>query len=789
MHACMCLRESELWFFLFPKSISVACPVKADVDGVENLYWIATNLLHTLSILKFSTAHAAFVHFLRDSLNALATEQHSFLTMLSDEHTHRVTAQRLAEHKQRLERCMQHSWRDYGIARQHVYGSKEEESKTDSKPPPPPSTHRHARRFSLSRADALRTVSIHTAPAMDSTADEAALNQIWQTDPLLAAAVVHPSSASLYHTTNDVFVRSCFFFYVTRFHAALQAVQLNKPDPHSAATPSVPSTPTAPAQPATHKHHKYRSVKESFLHHLRHPLSWSLAGLHPVRDLVDLITSLIQFVRSPRIDWIWFRGSLKIALIICTAALIAIIPASNTAAIFPNALWAAFTAAVLTSDTEGALWQRGIHRVLGTLVGGVAGYLIILAFPNGQWYGSIPLLSFWCVPMLYVQFSAYSYIGSMAQITSCVIVFGYTLTANGSSLTPERYALARMEEIAIGVAIALGISTFLWPVSSVGLLRSEMIISIESFKTGIDRTISVYEQMASRQERRVKEWVSRRRPSYNLMQTGSSNLMRTGSSKHTTANANANSDDAKAAAEGDIAISIDQQPPLTGRSISAAIETEIAEQNAALQSLFSTANSVQLSLARQYRLLAEAVNEPTFFFSPFPAAQYSLITRTERRIWCLILTIEPALEQILEQHKRALTDDGNGGYGRLGELEEEEALFDVSAIRNDIRLMSSEMGSLLTRSAEQLQNGRTEQLPQLEAVVCIVQAVEAAFATSMNEMAARVREGQGRLLRSEQIVPIAVFLYSAAQLAEQVLVLDSAVRRLLELEQPTTYDD
>ena len=414
------------------------------------------------------------------------------------------------------------------------------------------------------------------------------------------------------------------------------------------------------------------------------------------------------------------------------------------------------------------------------------GYLIILAF-SSDWYGSISLLTVWCVPMLFVQFSTYSYLGTLAQLTPIVIVFGYTLTPNGGDLTPERYALARMEEIVIGVVIALGISTLLWPVSSVRLLRGEMVVSIESFKVGINRTIGVYEEMASRQERRIKERAAKRhRDGNNLMQSGSSKLMTTGSSNSA---GGMDGDEAKACDSSTITMNLNMDEPLTGRAISEQIESEIAQQSAALKALFSTANSVQLSLARQYRLLSEAVNEPTFFFSPFPAAQYSLITRTERRIWCLVLTIEPALEQILEQHKRALADDGSGGYGRLGELEEEEAMFDVSAIRSDIQLMASEMATLLTSSATQLQSGQTEQSQKLEAVVCIVQAVEAAFATSMNEMAARVREGQGRLLRSEQIVPIAVFLYSAAQLAEQVLVLDSAVRRLLEVEQPTTYDD
>ena len=50
-------------------------------------------------------------------------------------------------------------------------------------------------------------------------------------------------------------------------------------------------------------------------------------------------------------------------------------------------------------------------------------------------------------------------------------------------------------------------------------------------------------------------------------------------------------------------------------------------------------------------------------------------------------------------------------------------------------------------------------------------------------------KGRPSILPSDVIVPITVFLYSAVQLAEQVLILSSGVQRLLELEHPAGYDD
>ena len=192
--------ESQLWYYLFPKSISVASPVKADVNNVESLYWTCTNLLHTLSILNFSTAHAAFVYFLRDSLTALSNEQQSFLAMMSEEHTHRVTAERLADHKRRIDRCMQNAWRDYGVAREHVYGRRDDSTRNTKTAPPPP--HPSRRRFSLSRGEALRSGSPHTH-TVDGVGDAELVERLKQTDSLLSAAVIHPSSTTLYHTSRQ----------------------------------------------------------------------------------------------------------------------------------------------------------------------------------------------------------------------------------------------------------------------------------------------------------------------------------------------------------------------------------------------------------------------------------------------------------------------------------------------------------------------------------------------------------------------------------------------------------
>ena len=158
-------------------------------------------------------------------------------------------------------------------------------------------------------------------------------------------------------------MRSSFFFYLSRFHHALHILPLDHdvlavdPTVNQPATASQATTSSPSSWPR-----KRLALSRMFWHHIRHPLSWSLLGLHPVRDLLYLPQAFVEFVRHPSIDWGWLRSSIKIALIICVASLIAVIPQIGATTIFPNAFWAAFTAAILTSDSEGALWQVELQR-------------------------------------------------------------------------------------------------------------------------------------------------------------------------------------------------------------------------------------------------------------------------------------------------------------------------------------------------------------------------------------------------------------------------------------------
>ena len=503
--------ECSLYTLAFPSSISVGNPVLADPDRIEQLYWLNVNLLNTLSTLHYSSYHAAFVHYLRDAFRHLSKEQSRYLTMLGSPDSSEVTRECVEKCKQRLDDAMAEAWQAYTKARRKLYGYGTDERHSTEQVRA--AAERRKQRNSIWKEQVGPPHHSHSDDDTDYAVDHSA-RQSQESGRLLVKAEAQsgggshqPSEPSiLLHSTQEVFWRSTFFYYLVRFHHAVHLLPLDhdvlavSPTSKPHAVPAASSTSSAAdSSPTSVWPRKRFALQRLFIQLIRDPLSWSFIGFHPVDDAVYLVRTAVQFVRKPTIDWSWMRGSIIISFIVCVASLIAVIPQLSSRTVFPNAYWCPFTAAILASDTQGAMVQRAFHRLFGTLLGGLIGYLILYAFP-ANWYGSIPLLGLWCFVMQFVQNSSYAYLGMLASFTPIIIVFGYQLPGS-NELSLERFALSRMEEITIGIVIAVVLSSVLWPVNSIRLLRSEMMVSVESFKAAVGRTSEIYDRLVQDDQR------------------------------------------------------------------------------------------------------------------------------------------------------------------------------------------------------------------------------------------------------------------------------------------------
>ena len=430
--------------------------------------------------------------------------------------------------------------------------------------------------------------------------------------------------------------------------------------------------------------------------------------------------------------------------------------------------------------------------------------------------GAIILLGFWIFLMQFVQNSSYNYLGALASFTPIVIIYGYRLTGISAELTTERYALVRMEEISIGVLTALLISSVLWPVSSIRLLRSEIMVSVESFKNALADARDVYDRLVRDDGHNRTAAHKQQKQEEKQSSASADDEQKAEEARHEgaielqigmveKAHSNVQAIERTACIPGDMSDG-DQHPPSplpvtppdTQETASRQHNTYATQSNHSsysadgclsssppsflaccvqvLAALLSNSNSVQMSLSRQTRLLGEATNEPAILFTPFPSGQYLQLYKTQRRIWALILTLHPALEQILQTQRSA-------------RHAVEDRLFRAPLFTDELRAMIEQVRNILDKCVCALQTGAQVDGEQTEAVAGVVVEMEAAFASHMNGIAQNVREGKTSMLPSEVLVPITVFLYSAVQLAEQVLILSSGVQRLLELEHPSGYDD
>ena len=312
------------------------------------------------------------------------------------------------------------------------------------------------------------------------------------------------------------------------------------------------------------------------------------------------------------------------------------------------------------------------------------------------------------------------------------------------------------------------------------------MVSVAAFLDGVDRTMRIFEGMARVEQRRRKEVMINAEAVSALVDEPEEGGAFVG---HTVDGAVERNEQA---AQVEVSIDeADKRQPLIHHSaqlpqslLASFLRCSLNLPLALLsvfRSLLISSHSVQMSLSRQSRLLTEALSEPILFFTNFPTDTYQQLVITQRRIWQLVLTIQSTLEHILQQQKHSLIHP-------TSQLVREE-LFHVSAVGGDMRRMMDEVIHLLRRCGTGLQQGRLVGEVHVDQVVRSVHGIERQFVEQLNQISQRVRSGQAKMLSSRAIVLIAVFFHSAVQLAEQVLIFNASVCRLLELERPKSYDD
>ena len=125
----------------------------------------------------------------------------------------------------------------------------------------------------------------------------------------------------------------------------------------------------------------------------------------------------------------------------------------------PQIHWAIITIFTVSQADAGASLVKGLQRIVGTLIGGVAGILIVAIFADQPWI-RLPLMGCCAALGLFLSRTTTApYVGLLSAFTVLII----TAAARGPGDAAIRIGILRIVLIAGGVLIGTGAQLVLWP--------------------------------------------------------------------------------------------------------------------------------------------------------------------------------------------------------------------------------------------------------------------------------------------------------------------------------------
>ena len=167
--------------------------------------------------------------------------------------------------------------------------------------------------------------------------------------------------------------------------------------------------------------------------------------------------------------------------------------------------WAAFAVAFISLPTAGQSLHKGVLRMLGTLVAGVAALTLIALFPQQRWWFMVFL-------SVYIGFCTYRMTGNKNQYFYHVMAFVCVIICfdgGANSQNAFQTAMARIQQTGMGIMVYTLVSVFLWPRTTAGALNeaSRQLVAVQRglFETYRARMTGKGPGAESRSERMQEE--------------------------------------------------------------------------------------------------------------------------------------------------------------------------------------------------------------------------------------------------------------------------------------------
>ncbi|CAF3358711.1 unnamed protein product [Rotaria sp. Silwood1] len=191
-------------------------------------------------------------------------------------------------------------------------------------------------------------------------------------------------------------------------------------------------------------------------------------------------------------QWPRFLSAFKSMIIIGVGSIFVMVPGLATA--FENGQWILIALCMTQGDTVGGAFTTMKMRLVGTLFGAMWAYVTYLSV-NDHVYYTLGMLVPWMLIFGYLKLLPnWGYAATVAAFTPALVNLGRI--PYGDTVPAGNYALLRIEENLVGIAVAIVLTLVIFPVFAIDVLKNSIQGTLQVCRESITSMHSIYDQLS-----------------------------------------------------------------------------------------------------------------------------------------------------------------------------------------------------------------------------------------------------------------------------------------------------
>ncbi|CAF0844236.1 unnamed protein product [Adineta steineri] len=198
--------------------------------------------------------------------------------------------------------------------------------------------------------------------------------------------------------------------------------------------------------------------------------------------------TLLEWVKP---QWPQFLSAFKSMVIIGVGSIFVMVP--RLAKVFENGQWIFIALCMTQGDTVGGALTTMKMRLIGTLFGAMWAYITYLAVSDNV-YHTFGMLVPWILFFGYLKsLPQWGYAATVACFTPVIITLGRI--PYGDTLPAGNYALLRIEENLVGIAVAIVLTIIIFPVFAIDVLKNNIETTLQLCRQCVNTMHAIYDKL------------------------------------------------------------------------------------------------------------------------------------------------------------------------------------------------------------------------------------------------------------------------------------------------------